>query len=46
MGWITDGFYPAKENIAQRGIGDDVYSFGVDGDRVKSWYDATRIKFG
>ena len=40
MGWFTDGFFPAstEKEIAEKGIGDDIYSFGVDGHRVLSWY--------
>lgn len=45
MGWITDGFYQASENYTGSGVGDDAYSFGVDGDRVLSWYNGNK-KFG
>lgn len=45
MGWITDGFYQASENYCGTGIGDDAYSFGVDGDRLNSWYDGSK-EFG
>ena len=37
MGWITDGFMQATENYTGRGVGDDAYSFAVDGYRVLSW---------
>ena len=45
MGWITDGFFEATEKYTGSGIGDDEYSFGVDGDRCLSWYNGSK-KFG
>ena len=36
---------PASEDFTGSGIGDDSYSFGVDGGRVLSWHNANR-KFG
>jgi len=36
---------PATEDFTGSGIGDDAYSFGVDGQRVLSWYNGNR-KFG
>ena len=45
MGWFTDGFFPATENNTNMGIGDDSYSFGVDGVRVLSFYKESK-KFG
>ena len=36
---------PATEDYTGSGIGDDSYSFGVDGGRILSWHNANR-KFG
>ena len=46
MGWITDGFYQAADYYKGTGVRDDEYSFGVDGDKVKSWYNHKNKKFG
>ena len=46
MGWITDAFYYGTVNNSGRGVGDDGYSFGVDGSRVLSWYNSWIKKFG
>jgi len=46
MGWITDAFYQGTANNSGRGVGDDGFSFGVDGSRVLSWYNCGIKKFG
>jgi hypothetical protein len=37
MGWFTEGFLPPSEIAKGEGVGDDEYSFGIDGHRLRKW---------
>jgi hypothetical protein len=37
MGWASDGFDLSTQERTSQGVGDDQFSYGIDGVRIQKW---------